>query len=297
MSIKNFSGNYKGALIGKKVVLTGCTGGIGKELCRYILQLGAELVMVNRNKLKADELKKQLLNEYPTAKINGLIADMSDVLSVLSVTEHIKALAPDILIHNAGAYKIPREICSSGYDNVFTINFISPYLITRALKDIVSKVVVVGSIAHNYSKIDVNDIDFRTRVASSLVYGNAKRYLMFSHFELLKNNKNVSLAITHPGITLTGITDHYPKWIYPLMKPFMKIIFMKPKYAALSIIKGIFENTESYSWIGPAVFGIWGSPRKTALKTAGKQEIEEIAKKSEQIAVFVENMQKNLEKI
>lgn len=283
-----FFEKYSGALIGKTVAMTGCTGGIGKELCRYILALGATLLMVDRNKEKSDALKEKLKAEFPNSNIQGITADMQKVDSVIVACEQIKADSPDILIHNAGAYKIPREITEYGYDNVFTINFISPYILTKRLMDTVGRIVVVGSIAHNYQKTDENDIDFKKRKASSLVYGNAKRYLMYSHFELLKKHPQVSLSVTHPGITLTGITGHYPKWLYVIIKPLMRVFFMKPKYAALSILAGVFEDTEPYTWIGPKFFGIWGKPKKSKLNSATADETQKIAKNAEKIYEVVE---------
>ncbi len=292
MNANKFLKNHEGALNGKTVAITGCTGGIGKELCRYILVLGGNLLMVDRNPQKALSLKKELSVQFPNSKIKRITADMQNTASVLAATEEIKAEKPDILIHNAGAYKIPREISTCGYDNVFTINFISPYILTRQLISTVDRIVVVGSIAHNYSKTDENDIDFRKRTASSLVYGNAKRYLMYSHFELCKKHPEIHLAVTHPGITLTGITEHYPKWLYIIIKPLMKIVFMKPKIAALSILAGVFEGTEPYSWLGPKVFGIWGAPKKVKLKTASAEEIKKISENAEKTAEFVEKIKK-----
>ena len=151
--------------------------------------------------------------------------------NVKSVTKELENMDIDIFIHNAGAYSIPRKICSSGYDNVFQINFVSPYYMIRTLLPTLrakkGMAVAVGSIAHNYSKTDERDIDFRKRSASSKVYGNAKRFLMYSLYELFKNEKEASLSIVHPGITFTNITAHYPKLIFAVIKHPMKIIFMK----------------------------------------------------------------------
>lgn len=287
MIANKFLKKYEGALIGKTVVMTGCTGGIGKELCLYILLLGATLLMVDRNEEKSAALQECLKTQFPNSKIERIKADMSDVGSVLSACEQIKLSGADILIHNAGAYKIPRKKTECGYDNVFTINFISPYVMTKQLLDTVKRVVVVGSIAHNYSKTDENDIDFSKRMAPSLVYGNAKRYLMYSHFELSKKYSKVCFAVTHPGITLTGITAHYPDWLYVFIKPLMKVVFMKPNIAALSILEGLFFDTEPYTWIGPKFFSIWGMPKKVKLKTANASEIRKITENAEKISEFV----------
>ena len=139
-------------------------------------------------------------------------------------------------------------------------------------------VMVVGSIAHRYSKIDEKDIDFRTRRTASRVYGNAKRYLMFSLYELFKDEREVTLAVTHPGITATNITAHYPKLVYALIKYPMRVIFMRPRRAVLSLLAGVFEETEERAWLGPRFFDIWGIPRKKLLHSVSKEESSVIAR-------------------
>ena len=210
-------------------------------------------------------------------------ADMADMASVKAAGEELCAIGIDYLILNAGAYSIPRCITDIGYDNVFTINFISPYYLTRRLLPSVrargGRVVAVGSIAHNYSEIDLSDIDFRRRKKASLVYGNAKRYLTFA----LQNLSSGDVIIAHPGISFTGITSHYPPLIFALIKHPMKVIFMKPRRAALSILYGLFADVPSGSWIGPRLFDVWGLPRVKKLCTAGSEEKGNIIKSAEKI--------------
>ena len=105
---------------------------------------------------------------------------------------------------------------------------------------------------------------------------------MFSLYELMKSEKG-NLSVVHPGITFTNITAHYPPLIFAIIKHPMKLIFMKPKKAALSILKGLFDHTEGYSWIGPKLFNIWGYPSKKPLKTAKKAEIDRIYQTAEGI--------------
>lgn len=278
--MKNWLKKYEGELIGKRVALFGSTGGIGNELCRYILGLGGTLIMVDRSPQKAQILKDKLKSEFPEAAIHSITADLEDIDAVDNACLELEKLNVDILIHNAGAYSIPRKKCSTGFDNVFQINFVSPYYITNKLlphlTKIKGRVVVVGSVAHNYSKTDENDIDFFTRKKASLVYGNAKRYLMFSSLHLAHDNPDVGFAVTHPGITFTNITAHYPKLIFAIIKHPMKVIFMKPKKAALSIVEGMFTDTKGYEWIGPRIFNVWGNPKKQTLNTCSKAECERI---------------------
>ena len=268
-------------LVGKTIAVTGTTGGIGRELCFYLAQLGASLILLDRNQTRSENLKKDLLTAFPNIHIECLNVDLQRFETVKSVCETLKTKTIDIFIHNAGVYSIPRHICETGFDNVFQINFVSPYYMIRELAEHVGKTVVVGSIAHNYSKIDADDIDFSTRKASSKVYGNSKRFLMFSLYELFKNK--TTLSVTHPGITFTNITNHYPKLIFAVIKHPMKTIFMKPNKAAFSVLKGVFDSCGYHEWIGPRVFDVWGLPNKKKLKTCSMNESEEIGKIAEEI--------------
>ena len=272
------------SLQGKKIAITGSTGGIGVELCSYIAHLGASLVLLDRNEERSNSHRDKLVNKYGI-DVKCYTVDLEDILSVDRAAQILVEEEIDIFIHNAGAYSIPRRTTSCGYDNVYQINFASPYYIIKkilpSLTERSGRVVIVGSIAHNYSKIDVTDIDFHTRNAASLVYGNAKRYLMYGLAELFREEKSASLSLTHPGITFTNITAHYPKVVFAVIKHPMKIIFMKPQYAALSILKGVFCTTEYGTWIGPWLFNVWGRPKKQRLNTSSSIECAKIAEISE----------------
>ena len=274
------------SLEGKLVALTGSTGGIGKNLCKYLLSLGASLVLVDRNAEKQRALLGELLSDFPSAKVECLTLDLENINMAIKTARTLADMNIDVFIHNAGAYSIPRHKCSCGYDNVFVINFLSPYTMIRELLPSLEakggRVVVVGSIAHNYSKTDEKDMDFSTQTRASLVYGNAKRYLTYSLYPLFENSC-ASLSVTHPGITLTGITAHYPKLIFALIKHPMRVIFMSPRKAALSIIEGLFSSTEKNTWIGPKYFNVWGYPKKKPLNTATTEEMQAIKESAEEL--------------
>ncbi|MBE6630816.1 MAG: SDR family NAD(P)-dependent oxidoreductase [Ruminococcaceae bacterium] len=287
MSVKKWLAANTASLAGKTVAITGATGALGRALCHYLAELGAALVLMDRNPARSGALREELLADHAGLRVQCLPVDLAQMESVRAASEKLNTLPVDAFIHNAGAYAIPRHTCDTGLDNVFQINFASPYYLIRELLPTLrarrGRVVAVGSIAHDYARSDPADVDFSTRRRASLVYGNAKRYLMFALFELFKNEQDVTLAITHPGISFTGITAHYPKPIFALIKHPMKIIFMKPKKAALSILRGVFAPTAYGTWWGPRIFGVWGLPKKKALRTATEIEAAEIAARAERI--------------
>ncbi len=285
MGIKRWIKHNTTSLEGKLVAISGATGGIGRQLCEHLATLGAALVLLDRNMKKSRALADELRARHPDLSISHISVDLERMDMVKDAAEALLTLPLDYLILNAGAYSIPRHTCDTGFDNVFQINFVSPYYLARtllpSLRSRGGKVVAVSSIAHNYSVADFEDVDFYTRKKASLVYGNAKRYLTYSLFALMEKDREI--AIVHPGITLTNITAHYPKVIFALIKYPMKVIFMSPRKASLSILSGLFEDCGKNEWIGPRLFDVWGSPKRKSLQTASPEEARAIADIAERV--------------
>ncbi len=286
--IKTAKMNKTTNLVGKTVAVTGTTGGLGREICKAVVSLGADIVLIDRDARKSSVLQRELAKVRIGAAMHRVELDLSHPEQIKSAAKKIAAYSPDYLILNAGVYHVPRYKCTGNIDNVFMINFLSHYLLVRVLlpdlRKANAKVVAVGSIAHNYSRTNENDIDFSGRASSALVYGNSKRYLMFALSELLKNEPRVSFTIAHPGITFTGITDHYPPAVFAVIKHPMKIIFPPPRVAARNIVYGMFDSTEKNEWIGPRYFNIWGRPEKHRLTTCREDERQMIFKNAELLA-------------
>ncbi len=287
MAVKKWLLKNTSSLKDKTVAITGSTGALGRALCHYLAQLGASLILVDRNPVRSAAFRDELLSQFPAITVSCITADLESIESVKKAADDLCTRQIHIFIHNAGAYAIPRHKCDTGLDNVFQINFVSPYYLIRRLMPHLrtrqGRVVIVSSIAHNYAKSDPEDVDFSAKKRASLVYGNAKRYLTYALAELFKDERDVSLSITHPGISFTGITSHYPKPIYALIKYPMKLIFMKPKKACLSTLRGVFTCTEDGQWLEPRLFGIWGLPKKHPLRTATDEERARIAQTAELI--------------
>lgn len=289
MNINKWLKNNTKNLSGKRVVVTGATGGLGKELCMYLAGLNASLVLACRNENLALDLKKQIINKYPNVMIDFVSLDLSSMQSVNECIDKLQKFDRiDILIHNAGVYNVPVKKLETGFNNIFQINFVSPYYLTKELLPLLKKskepmCMVVGSIAHNYSKTSSSDIDFSFSKKPSKIYGNSKRYLMFSMFELFKNENNISFSVAHPGITLTNMTNHYPKFINWFVKIGIKLIFPAPKKATLNLVKGIFTPCNYHEWVGPKFLNIWGRPKKQKLNTCSTEESLDIYNKSEEI--------------
>lgn len=281
MNTKKWLNKYCKTLKNKRVVVTGATGGLGKEICFFLAELSANLTLAVRNINSAENLKTAILSRFPETNIDIVELDYSNLTSVKNCIKELKKYnGIDILINNAAVYNVPVTKLDSGYNNIFQINFVYQYYFTKQLlpeleKQENSTCIVLGSIAHNYSKLNENDIDFSSSKSNSKIYGNSKRFFMFATKKLFENSKT-TLNIAHPGITLTKMTSHYPAAINWLVKIAIKLLFPKPTAAATAIIFAIFNQTKNDEWIGPKWFNIWGKPKISKLKTATDDEKEKI---------------------
>lgn len=287
MRVSKWLSGHTESLVGKRVAVSGATGGLGQALCRHLASLGATLVLLDRNMEKSRALAEKLRAAYPDLSVSHIQVDMEQIDTVRRAAEELKREPLHYLILNAGAYSIPRHKTSTGYDNVYQINFISPYYLVRALLPHLAahggRAVAVGSIAHRYSVSDPADVDFSGRSRASLVYGNAKRHLMCALWGLAQTC-DAPVTVVHPGISQTGITAHYPKVIYALIKFPMRVIFMKPRKACLCVLEGMARPAPAGHWIGPWLFDVWGVPKQKRVRRIGEEERTRLAALAEQIA-------------
>lgn len=269
-------------LMAKRIAITGATGGIGKELVLALAKREYDLVFVNRNVEKSKKLAAFVTEKYPKTCIEFVQCNLSDINSVKQAKIELEKANIDVLILASGVYNVPIERTEIGYNNIFLINFISQYYLARKLveREKVNKVISVGSIAYDYSKINEQDVDFSANKKARKVYGNSKKFLMFSLYELLKDNEKISYSIANPGITLTHMTSHYPKIINWIIKLGMKIVFPSPKKATRSIVSAIDNDCEK-EWLTPKLFNVWGKPKKSAITCSDFElnSINEIANK------------------
>ena len=277
------------SLEGKTVVLTGAAGGIGTQCCFHLARLGADIVAIDRNIEGLEKLKSALLEKHANLNVEIIAADLSNMADVQKCVEKLKKLSRiDVLVHNAGVFRLPVEHEKGDYNIIFKVNFIAPYYITKGLLPKLesagkAKVVVVSSLAYKFAKYDENDVDYSTNTDDQKIYGNSKRFIMFSLMKLLQNNSKVDLSAVHPGISYTNLMKNFPKFISKIIALPMKLIFNSPKKSSLSLIKGIFTKLDYCEWLGPKIFSIWGMPKRKKLKACDEQEIQKIYQKAEEI--------------
>lgn len=203
----------------KLCIVTGANSGVGKESARKLIKAGAHLVMVCRNPQKAAEARKELLEDKPDAKIEILIADLSLISDTKKVAQQIIESYPkiDVLINNAGAHIMGRELTSEGYEMNFAINYLGPFvllnlLLPRLLESGPSRIVVVASEAHRIGSL-LSFRDFQSEKSpNALSYMRAKYYVMLLVQSISKQlaGSQTSINAVCPGLVASNFFSVEP---------------------------------------------------------------------------------------
>ena len=122
-------------LKGKKVLITGATGGIGRAICELFLKNGAELFITNVTEDSLISYKKELLSLFPNSKIGYLTCNLSDRKSISCLVENaLKTMnGIDVLIGNAGITMdmLAIKMTNDQWQNVIDINLTANFILSR----------------------------------------------------------------------------------------------------------------------------------------------------------------------
>lgn len=140
---------------GKTVLITGANTGLGYQTALELAKKNAFVILVGRNAEKIDQAIADIQKQYPSAKLEAGIADLSDLESVSNFADSIKKKHNqlDVLINNAGVMFPPASKTKNGYELQFGVNFIAHFALTASLFDLIDttkggRVVTLSSIAH-----------------------------------------------------------------------------------------------------------------------------------------------------
>ena len=196
----NFNNN-KLSTTNKVVLITGANTGIGKELAFYFFKAGYRVVLACRDQNKANKVINELSNNnsmHNQSNMQFIELNLSDLSSVIRFVKQFKQQYSriDILINNAGLNE--PGLLSNGYQQLFYVNYLGHYLLTRLLiheyKHQLSKnplrVVNLSSVRHHAGKTDFerSAVDSSKRCNS---YADSKLYMNLLTYEINKRYSNI----------------------------------------------------------------------------------------------------------
>jgi NAD(P)-dependent dehydrogenase (short-subunit alcohol dehydrogenase family) len=218
----------------KTVLVTGASSGIGKSTARELARMGATVVLVCRDRAKADAAVAEIRGAFPQAKLELLIGDLSSMADVRRVAAEFRAAHArlDVLINNAGVILIERKLTPDGLEKTFATNHLASFLLTELLLEPLkaaapSRVINVASAVHTSAKLDLGDVNREKHWAGYQQYCDTKLMNVLFTRELARKLEGTGVTVNavHPGVVSSGFGvgegTKWFKWGVMLAKPFM----------------------------------------------------------------------------
>jgi retinol dehydrogenase 13 len=205
------------SMAGKVCVVSGSTSGVGLAAARRLAHGGAHIVMVCRNADKAEDVRKGLAAEY-NIPVDVIIADFSDLEDVRTAAAVLLRDYPriDVLINSAGLHSTSRTITKDGFETVFCVNHLAPFLLTHLLLERLrqsapARIIQVNSEGHRFGGLDLTDLNWeRRRYNGYRGYGASKIAQLLTTWEFADRlaGTGVTINAMHPGDVRTNIGNN-----------------------------------------------------------------------------------------
>jgi retinol dehydrogenase-14 len=232
-------------LVGKTILVTGASSGLGLQVAIQLARLGGEVVMTSRDEKRGALALSHAKARSGSQAISLMLCDFASQADIRALASAWHARHPrlDVLVNNAGSVSPARRLTVDGLEETFAVNHLGYFLLTNLLLDLIerstpSRVVNVASVAHRHGDLDFENLNYeRGGYAIMKAYARSKLANVLFTAELARRlaGKGVTVNCVHPGAVATNIWSRAPWFARPLLalaKPFMR----SPEQGGRSIV-------------------------------------------------------------
>jgi len=188
---------------GKRVLVTGATSGMGREIALSFAAEGAEVICIGRNAQRGREIIASIEAKGGRGKL--YVCELSEERNIQDLQKQVAMEydSLDVLVNCAGVWKtyLLEQITQVSFDEVFKINTGSVVFMTKYFMNMLEKakgcIVNIASVGGLQSKISGR---------SQYLYGASKAaVIQFSQLCALNYAGKVRVNCVCPGLTDTPI--------------------------------------------------------------------------------------------
>lgn len=210
------------SLVGKRVLVTGATAGIGLAMARAFAGLGATVHLLGRDPDKVSRCVAEITEAVPGADVVGEVCDVSDLEAVTEWTADFANRVPalDGLVHNAGLMPKERITTRQGHELQLATHILGPHLITERLLPLLraaqgASVVFVSSGGMYSTPLVVDDLESRHDYNGVRTYARTKRMqvVLADAWAHRLAGSDVRVESMHPGwVDTPGVAEYLPRF-------------------------------------------------------------------------------------
>jgi retinol dehydrogenase-12 len=251
-------------MVGKVVVITGATSGIGKETAVELAGRGATVVLAARNEAKGQATLDEVRTRSGSQAVSVGALDLADLESVRRFADRLLAdhARLDVLVNNAGAIFPGRLETADGFESTFGVNHVGHFLLTTQLLDRLrasapAHVITLSSFAHRLVRgLTWDDLQSERRYISMEAYGRSKLANILFTTELSQRlaGTGVTANAVHPGAVRSNFgAEYYAGPIGRMISAGSGLVMITPRAGARTTVflasdPAVAEETGGY-WV------------------------------------------------
>jgi NAD(P)-dependent dehydrogenase (short-subunit alcohol dehydrogenase family) len=207
--------------VGKNILVTGTSSGIGIETARAFAATGATVYATARDVGKAE---KALSDIVSAGKAHVLELDLNSLESVRSCARDLLSRVDmlHVLVANAGIMIPPEGRTVDGFETQLGVNHLAHFLLFNLLKDAMirsaepdlsSRVIFLTSSGHRIAPVNFDDINFKkTPYNEWVAYGQSKTAMLWTanQIERLYGSSGIHALSVMPGGIFSGLQKNIP---------------------------------------------------------------------------------------
>lgn len=237
---------------GRRVLVTGATDGIGRHTALGLARLGADVLVVGRDRTRGERAVSALRDELAGGggTVELLTADLSDRTAVRGLAREVvdRYGRLDVLVNNVGGLYTERWQTVDGIEASFAVNALGPFLLTTLLRpalaaaDAARVVNVTGGMP---GRLDPDDLQNTRGYVGIRAYSHAKTAMMALALEQARRwpPATATVHVAYPGAADTPMTRAMTPATVPLAMRLVWPVFAplmgraRPERAARSSIR------------------------------------------------------------
>jgi NAD(P)-dependent dehydrogenase (short-subunit alcohol dehydrogenase family) len=200
---------------GRVCVVTGATSGIGLVTAETLATKGAHVILVGRDRARANAALARIKRRVAGAAVESEIADLSRLDEIRSLGARLAALPRvDVLVNNAGAMFQRRQTTPDRLERTFALNHMAYFVLTAGLRERLAaapaaRIINTASSAHTAAVLDFDDLQSERGYGAIKAYGRSKLCNILFTRELARrlHGTAVTANCLHPGFVATRFAD------------------------------------------------------------------------------------------